>query len=61
MSPFDYRAAVLVPALAAAGAVDAQRAPTTQTSIGIFCLPGAPGTESLWREGGRGERLQLEP
>jgi len=60
MSLFDHRAAVLVLALAAAGGVDAQRAPTTQTSIGIFYLPGAPATESLWREGDRGERLQLE-
>jgi len=61
MSLFDHRAAVLVPALAAAGGVDAQRAPATQTSIGISCLPGAPAAESLWREGDRGERLQLEP
>lgn len=38
----------------------AQREPTTQTSIGIFYLPGAPQTADLWREGDPGERLKLQ-
>lgn len=37
----------------------AQREPTTQTSIGIFYLPGAPETADLWREGDPGDRLKL--
>lgn len=41
-------------------AVNAQRAPTTQTSIGIFYQPGAPDTRSLWRDGDRGQRLKLQ-
>jgi protocatechuate 3,4-dioxygenase beta subunit len=40
-------------------ALHAQRAPTTQTGIGIFYRPGAPETGSLWREGDAGERLAL--
>lgn len=47
---------VLLPAVPS----HAQRAPTTQTSIGIFYRPGAPAASSLWREGDRGERLQLD-
>ncbi len=43
----------------APGAADAQRTPTTQTSIGLFYQPGAPDTASLWREGDQGQRLQL--
>lgn len=38
----------------------AQREPTTQTSIGIFYLPGAPETADLWREGDAGDRLKLQ-
>ena len=47
-------------ALAAASTVYAEREPTTQTSIGIFYLPGAPETADLWREGDQGERLKLQ-
>ncbi|MEM7253932.1 MAG: hypothetical protein AAF493_21145 [Pseudomonadota bacterium] len=35
------------------------RAPTTQTSIGLFYLPGAPETADLWRDGDTGQRLFL--
>lgn len=35
------------------------RAPTTQTSIGIFYMPGAPASRDLWRAGDVGERLAL--
>ncbi len=38
----------------------AQRQPTTQTSIGLFYLPGAPETADLWQEGDKGERLKLQ-
>jgi len=38
----------------------AQRAPTTQTSIGIFYQAGAPDTADLWRDGDPGERLALQ-
>lgn len=33
---------------------------TTQTSIGLFYLPGAPEIDSLWREGDKGKRLLLQ-
>ena len=51
---------VLIVTLAGANNGRAQRAPTTQTSIGIFYLPGAPQTADLWREGDPGERLKLQ-
>lgn len=51
--------AVALGLLAAAGAARAERVPTTQTSIGLFYLPGAPETDSLWRDGDEGERLAL--
>jgi catechol 1,2-dioxygenase len=38
---------------------DGLRPTTTQTSIGLFYLPGAPEVVSLWREGDSGERLFL--
>ncbi len=51
---------VLALMLIEAPAAEAQREPTTQTSIGIFYLPGAPETADLWREGDLGERLKLQ-
>ncbi len=51
---------VLALTLIEAPAAHAQREPTTQTSIGIFYLPGAPETADLWREGDLGERLKLQ-
>ena len=36
------------------------REPTTDTSIGVFYLPGAPGETNLWRDGDEGARLYLE-
>lgn len=33
---------------------------TTQTSIGLFYVPGAPEVDSLWREGDKGKRLLLQ-
>lgn len=50
---------LLLAALLGAGPAHAQRDATTQTSIGIFYLPGAPETADLWREGDQGERLAL--
>lgn len=38
---------------------DGLRPATTQTSIGLFYVPGAPEVESLWREGDDGKRLFL--
>lgn len=43
----------------AAPGVHAQRTPTTQTSLGIFYLPGAPQSTNLWRDGDQGQRLAL--
>jgi protocatechuate 3,4-dioxygenase beta subunit len=51
---------VAILGLAATHAPRAQRAPTTQTSIGIFYRSGAPEAGSLWREGDTGERLALQ-
>jgi len=36
------------------------RSVTTQTSIGLFYLSGAPEVDSLWREGDKGKRLLLQ-
>jgi protocatechuate 3,4-dioxygenase beta subunit len=53
-------AAVVALALIHAPGAKAQREPTTQTSIGIFYLPGAPQTADLWQDGDPGERLKLQ-
>ncbi|MGI9331951.1 MAG: hypothetical protein ACR2RL_02230 [Gammaproteobacteria bacterium] len=37
-----------------------QRVPTTETSIGIFYVPGAPDVIDLLRAGDRGQRLHLQ-
>lgn len=52
--------AALISALSQAPVASAQREPTTQTSIGIFYLPGAPEREELWQVGDPGERLKLQ-
>jgi len=39
---------------------DTLRPVTTQTSIGLFYLSGAPEVDSLWREGDKGKRLLLQ-
>lgn len=39
---------------------DELRQVTTQTSIGLFYLPGAPEVVSLWQEGDKGKRLLLQ-
>jgi catechol 1,2-dioxygenase len=54
------RPIALLAMLAVIGAAPAQRAPTTQTSIGLFYLPDAPETADLWRDGDEGERLYLQ-
>ena len=52
--------AALVLALTHATQANAQREPTTQTSIGIFYRAGAPKTADLWQGGDTGERLKLQ-
>ena len=59
-SPGPILAVVLLAVLVAGQDARAQRQPTTQTSIGIFYIPGAPETADLWREGDAGERLLLQ-
>lgn len=59
-TPLFLIVAVTAAMLAAACDAHAQREPTTQTSIGIFYLPGAPVTADLWRDGDQGERLGLQ-
>ncbi len=51
---------LLLVMLTGAPNAQAQREPTTQTSIGLFYLAGAPETADLWRDGDRGERLKLQ-
>lgn len=43
----------------AGGAEGGRLQPTEQTDIGIFHIPGAPETRTLWREADPGERLLL--
>ncbi len=50
----------MVAMLTGAPSAQAQREPTTQTSIGIFYQPSAPETADLWREGDQGTRLHLQ-
>jgi protocatechuate 3,4-dioxygenase beta subunit len=59
-TPLFLTVAVTAAMLAAVRDAHAQREPTTQTSIGIFYLPGAPVTADLWRDGDQGERLRLQ-
>lgn len=53
-------ALILGTAHSALFADDELRPVTTQTSIGLFYLPGAPEVVSLWQEGDKGKRLLLQ-